>query len=46
MISCIKNKFWLENPVQLFCSYELIPLNSMTLQEQMNALTRLVFLSH
>ena len=43
MISCIKNKFWLENPVQLFCSYELIPLNSMTLQEQMNALTRLVF---
>ena len=43
MVSCTKNKFWLENPVQLFCSYDLIPLDSMSLSEQMNALSRLVF---
>lgn len=38
-----QNKFWVENPCELFCSYELIPTNIMTLEENINAITRLVF---
>lgn len=38
------DKFWIENIKNLFCSCNIIPFSSMTLEEQMNALTRLVFL--
>jgi hypothetical protein len=42
MIKCQKNKFWLENPVNLLCSVDILPLDDMSLAEQMNCLTRLV----
>lgn len=42
-LSC-EQKFWIENFADLFCSSSLIPLNDMKLEEQMNAVTRLVFL--
>ena len=42
MLKCQKNKLWLENIPNLFCSYTLIPLDGMSLAEQMNSLTRLV----
>jgi hypothetical protein len=42
MLKCQKNKFWLENITNLFCTFSLVPLDDMTLAEQMNALTRLV----
>ena len=37
-----KNKFWLENPADLVCSFTLLPLQGMDLSEQMNSATRLV----
>ena len=43
MIQC-KNKFWIENPSELFCAAELLPLSGMTLEAKMNALIRLCFL--
>lgn len=43
-MSFCKNKFWLENPSDLFCSSQLVPLLNMELSEQMNSLTRLVFI--
>jgi hypothetical protein len=43
MLKCQKNKLWLENIGNLFCSFSLVPLEGMSLSEQMNALTRLVF---
>lgn len=43
-MSWCKNKFWLENPPELFCNVQLIPLTNMSLHEQMNCLTRLVLL--
>lgn len=37
-----KNKFWLENPFNLFNNMEkIVPLKSMCLSDQMNSLTRL-----
>lgn len=37
-------QFWVENPIELFCVFDLIPVKDMTLEQQMNALTRTVFL--
>lgn len=39
-----KQKFWIENFPDLLCSSDVIPLNNMSLENQMNSLTRLVFL--
>ena len=44
MIKCRKNKFWLENVSNLVCSFNLIPLEGMSLADQMNALTRMVII--
>ena len=38
------NKFWLEDPRELFCSINLAPLPHMSLEEQMNSLSRLIFI--
>ena len=43
MLKC-KNKIWLENITDLFCSLNVIPLSKMNLEAQLNALTRLVIL--
>jgi hypothetical protein len=37
-----ENKFWLENPPDLVCSFALLPMKDMDLSEQMNSATRLV----
>ena len=42
MLKCQKNKLWLENIGNLICTFSLVPLDGMSLAEQMNALTRLV----
>ena len=42
MLKCQKNKLWIENISNLFCSYTLIPMAGMSLAQQMNSLTRLV----
>lgn len=42
MFKCQKNKLWLEYIPNFFCSTSIIPLDGMTLAEQMNALSRLV----
>jgi len=42
MLKCEKNKLWVENIQNLFCSYTIIPMTEMTLAEQMNSLSRLV----
>lgn len=39
-----QNKFWLENITELFCNFNLVPFKSMTSEEQMNSITRLVFI--
>lgn len=44
MLKCQKNKFWLENPLNLLCSIDVLPLDDMSLAEQMNCLTRLVII--
>ena len=36
--------FWLENPKYLFSDIKVLPRNDMTLEAQMNCLTRLVIL--
>lgn len=41
---CRKNKFWIENIANLFCEFTLLPLDGMSLAEQMNALSRLVII--
>ena len=41
MFKCKKNKFWLENISNLFCTFTLLPLQGMSLAAQMNSLTRL-----
>jgi hypothetical protein len=41
---CIKERFWLEHFPSLFKKMRILPKDNMTLAEQMNALTRLVFL--
>ena len=43
-MSWCKNKCWVENPLELFCNFHVIPLNSMCLEEQMNAFTRFIFI--
>ena len=42
MLKCQKNKLWVENISNLFCSSTLIPMNGMSLAEQMNSLSRFV----
>ena len=44
MLTCQKNKLWIENISNLFCDTSLIPLEGMSLAEQMNALSRLVII--
>jgi hypothetical protein len=39
-----QNKFWLNNPPDLLCSFSILPMTSMDLDEQMNAATRLVII--
>jgi hypothetical protein len=41
-MSLCKKKFWIQNPPDLFCSIGVIPLTSMSIEEQMNAFTRFV----
>tara|TARA_A100001011_G_C14316037_1_gene848026 strand:- start:12 stop:1832 length:1821 start_codon:yes stop_codon:yes gene_type:complete len=41
MLSCRNNTFWLQNPLQLICDWSLIPVNQMTFEQKMNAITRL-----
>jgi Ca2+/Na+ antiporter len=38
------NKFWINNITNLFCDYSIIPLNNMSLESKLNAVTRFVFL--
>jgi hypothetical protein len=38
------NKFWVENPLTLLCSVVIIPMNNMSLVEQMNTFTRLIII--
>ena len=42
-MTCTK-QFWTENITDLFCSLEIIPMRGMTLEEQMNTLTRVILL--
>ena len=44
MLECKKNKIWLENISNLFCSSNMVPLDGMSLAEQMNSLSRLVII--
>lgn len=39
-----ENKFWLEKISDLFCEIDIIPLSSMDLNRQLNAITRLILL--
>jgi len=39
-----KDKFWVENPSELFCNIDIIPKNGDKLYKQMNAFTRLICL--
>jgi hypothetical protein len=39
-----QNKFWLENITDLFCNFNLVPFTTMTNEQQLNAITRLVFI--
>ena len=39
-----ENKFWLEKISELFCEIDIIPLSSMDLNGQLNAITRLILL--
>src|SRR3989344_4852262 len=43
MIACT-NRFWLGQPSELLCNPSIIPTNTMSLEDQMNTVTRLVFL--
>lgn len=40
-----KNKLWIENPGNLVSSVSIIPMNGMTVAEQMNAISRFVILT-
>ena len=44
MFKCRNNTFWLQNPINLICTCELIPLDNMNFADQMNSITRLVLL--
>lgn len=39
-----KKQFWVENFLDLFCTFDVLPMQDMTLEEQMNAITRVVLL--
>lgn len=39
-----KNKFWIENLQDIFCSTDIVPLEGMNITDQMNALSRLVII--
>ncbi|MBL4898460.1 MAG: hypothetical protein JKX76_02305 [Colwellia sp.] len=39
-----KRKFWVENPTELFSTPKLLPLEGMTIESKLNALTRIVIL--
>lgn len=43
-MSCCKRKIWIENLPDLFCNFEIIPLNKKKISEQINSITRLVIL--
>ena len=42
-MSVCKDKFWIDNYTDLFCDIDPIPVPSMNLNKQLNALTRLIF---
>jgi hypothetical protein len=44
MLFCEKNKLWLEHLPNLVCSFNIVPLEGNTLEQQMNALSRLVII--
>jgi hypothetical protein len=44
MLECKKNKIWIEHISNLFCSANIVPLDGMSLAEQMNSLSRLVII--
>jgi len=44
MFRCQRDKFWLERLPNLFCSTSLVPLDGMSLEDQMNSLTRLTLI--
>lgn len=39
-----KNKYWIENLPDLFCSFSILPLVGMDLEDQFNSLTRVVII--
>ena len=41
MLRC-NNKIWIENIMNLFCDFKLLPLSNMTLEAKINSLTRLI----
>jgi hypothetical protein len=43
MFKC-KNKIWIEDITELFCNTDIVPLQYMTLEYQMNSLSRLVII--
>lgn len=45
MFECGKNKLWIENPRNLVNSVSIIPMIGMTVEQQMNAITRFVILT-
>jgi len=42
-MNCNKTKLWIKHFPNLFCDYKIIPTDRMSLSEQMNAITRLIF---
>ena len=42
-MSDCENKFWIENIITLFSNTHLIPTIKMSLEQQLNCMTRLVF---
>ena len=40
MLTCNPNTTWFQGLSNLFCSKDLLPLSSMTLEQQINAITR------
>lgn len=43
-MSICKNKFWYEEPSELLCNTHLLPLAGATTEDQLNSITRLIFL--
>ena len=44
MLTCNPNTTWFQGLSNLFCSKDLLPLSSMTLEQQINAITRSVII--